>query len=67
MRTAKEIGAQLIRLRGKTPQAAVATALNISTSALSMYENGERVPRDEIKEAIARYYSTTVGALFFNE
>lgn len=67
MKTAKEIGAQLTQLRGKTSQATVATALNISTSALSMYENGERVPRDEIKEALARYYRTTVGSLFFDE
>ena len=67
MKSAKEIGVDLARLRGKTPRAVVAMAIGISNSALQMYENGERVPRDEIKVALADYFQTTVGDLFFNE
>ena len=57
---------KLSQLRGDKSQTAVA-AVGISTSALAMYENGHRVPRDEIKIALAKYYGTTVGELFFNQ
>lgn len=60
-----ETGKKLRNLRGGKSPAVVAAALKISTSALAMYERGERTPRDEIKEAIARYYGRTVGEIFF--
>ena len=43
----------------------VAGALNISPSALSMYECDQRVPRDNIKIAIADYYKKPIGKIFF--
>ncbi len=61
------VGQKLIKLRGDKPQSVVASDLNISTSALGMYEQGRRTPRDEIKLALARYYGTTVGCLFFGD
>ncbi len=67
MKTAQQIGADLISLRGEKSRIEVAQAVGISCSALQMYENGERRPRDEIKESLADYYNTTVGALFFDE
>ena len=45
----------------------MAEAVGVSTSALQMYECGDRIPRDDVKEAIAHYFGLTVGALFFNE
>lgn len=62
-----EIGNKLRELRGETPRNEITKALGISRSALQMYECGERIPRDEIKEAIAKYFGVTVGALFFGE
>lgn len=59
------IAERLKSLRGNTPAQEVADACGISKSALAMYECGERIPRDEIKVALARYYNTTVGSLFF--
>ena len=56
---------KLIKLRGKRSQEEVATAVGISKSALSMYENGERIPRDEIKIRLARYYNESVESIFF--
>lgn len=53
--------------RGTRNQKDVANELGISVSALSMYESGERKPRDELKIRIAKMYNTTVGRLFFNE
>lgn len=58
---------RLVKARGDRSQTEVAKGVGISTSALSMYESGERIPRDEVKEAIACYYGLTVGFLFFGE
>lgn len=57
---------KLIKLRGGKTQEEVASALNISKSALAMYETGKRVPRDPIKFRIARYYNSSVPFIFFN-
>ena len=67
MKTPKEIGKDLSELRGNTPRADVAEAVGVSYTAMQMYENGERVPRDETKVALAAFFHTTVGALFFGE
>lgn len=61
----QKIGKKLKMLRGQKSQEVVAKDLNISISALSMYECGERIPRDEIKIKIANYYDTTVNDIFF--
>lgn len=65
MPTPKEIGQRLRELRGETPRENVAKACNVSVSALSMYENGSRIPRDEIKIRIAKYYKLSVQCIFF--
>ena len=62
------IGLKLKALRQakkKTIQQA-ADEMNITKSALAMYERDERVPRDEIKIRIAQYYGESVTFLFFN-
>ena len=61
-----QIGARLRNLRGDKPRAEVANAVGVSVSALQMYENGARVPRDQTKIALADYYHTTVAAIFFS-
>ncbi len=55
---------KLIELRGNRSQEEVAKALGISVSALSMYEQGNRIPRDEIKIRMAEYYNISLDALF---
>ena len=55
---------QLIALRGDRSQEEVAKALGISVSALSMYEQGNRIPRDEIKIRMADYYGISIESLF---
>lgn len=57
---------KLIAARGKRTREEVANAVGVSISAISMYENGERVPRDEIKVKLADFYQTTVQDLFFS-
>lgn len=57
----------LRKARGEMSCKDVANKLGISQSALSMYESGKRVPRDELKVRMAKLYNTTVGHLFFGE
>lgn len=59
-------GKRLAACRGEEKLETVAKALHISASALSMYENGKRSPKDDIKVALANYYGTMVQALFFD-
>jgi len=60
------IAKRLVNLRGDLSRDEVANALSISVSTLQMYENGQRVPRDEIKMRIASYYRKTVQEIFFD-
>jgi len=65
----KEIGKKLYELRtelGKSRKE-VAEDIGISVSALQMYENGNRIPRDYIKVKLAEYFNTTVQEIFFND
>lgn len=61
----KAIGKKLVMLRGNRPIQIIAQMLGISPSALSMYENGNRIPRDEVKIKIAHLYNTSVEEIFF--
>lgn len=61
----QKIADRLIKLRGSRTQAEVAQAIGVTPSAYSMYENGERIPRDEIKKRIAEYYKRTVNTIFY--
>ena len=61
------IGETLRQLRdssGRTMRE-VADALGISQSALGMYETARRIPRDEVKILLARYYGVPVESIFF--
>lgn len=62
----KKIAQKLIDARGNIPRQQVCDAVGISLSALSMYEIGDRIPRDEIKLKLAAYYGKTVQDLFFD-
>lgn len=59
------IGIKLKLLRGEKSQSEVAEEVGITPSALSMYENGERIPKDEIKIKIADYYEKSVQEIFY--
>lgn len=59
------VGRRLITLRGSRSQEEVARANGISVSALGMYERGERIPRDDVKIQLSKYYDTTVQAIFY--
>lgn len=62
----KVMAENLRKLRGNLPRETVAKAVGISKSALSMYENGHRIPRDIVKVKIAKFYGVSVASIFFN-
>lgn len=60
----KKIGERLRKLRGNLTREFVAKACGVSVSALSMYENGDRIPRDNIKVRIAKLFGKNVQQIF---
>ena len=60
------IGFRLRKLRKKRKLSAreFSKAIGISQSAVSMYESGMRIPRDEIKSKIAKFYNVSVESIF---
>lgn len=63
----KKIGARLRELRGDKSQREIANACGITDMAVSLYESGERIPRDEIKKSLARFFGVTVESIFFDD
>jgi putative transcriptional regulator len=60
------IAKRLISLRGSASREEVSNAVEISVSALQMYENAQRIPRDEIKMRLANHYKVSVQEVFFD-
>lgn len=60
------IAKRLIALRGDESREDTAQAIGISVSALQMYENGQRVPRDDIKIRISSHFKKSVQEIFFD-
>lgn len=62
-----QIGKTLKGLREQKGESAeeLSKALNISASAVAMYETGKRIPRDEIKIRIAEHFVVPVESIFF--
>lgn len=61
----QKIAARLRDLRGGKSREEVAVACGVTAQAISMYENGARVPSDDIKVRIAEYFKRTVQEIFF--
>ncbi|WP_375135101.1 helix-turn-helix transcriptional regulator [Lysinibacillus fusiformis] len=62
----EKIGQILTGLRGDASREEIAKAVGVSVSAWQMYENGQRIPKDEVKVRIASYFEKTVGEIFYS-
>ena len=62
-----ENGQRLQNLRGDRTREEVAQSVRISVSALTMYELGQRNPRDDVKCALADFFGVRVSDIFFPE
>lgn len=63
----KKMGERLREARhelGETQEMA-AKAAGITPSSYAMYEGGNRIPRDDVKIALAKHFNKTVLDLFF--
>lgn len=62
-----QIGKKLRSLREEKNETAgdLSSAINVSESAIFMYEAGKRIPRDEIKIRIAEHFAMPVESIFF--
>ena len=61
-----EFGEKLRKLRGALSQQEISDRVGITKSSWAMYERNERVPRDEVKIKIARYFGKTVQEIFYD-
>ena len=61
------VGERLKKLRGSRTQGEVAEALGVTTMAVSQWENGLRMPSDDMKVKIAQFYKKTVMVIFFKD
>lgn len=59
------MGEIMRKARGEKTQDQVAADLGISKSAYAMYEKDKRIPRDEVKITISRYFGIPIQDLFF--
>ena len=59
------VAVRLKELRGKETQQSIADKIGLKQSTYAMYESGERMPGDENKIKIARYYNKTVQEIFY--
>lgn len=65
MKKKKTVAERLVELRGTKSRADIANALGVSKSAIAMYEQGKRIPKDDIKIKYAKYFNKTVDAIFY--
>lgn len=60
-------GKILRNLRGDKTQEEIAQAVGVTKSSWAMYEREERIPRDEVKIQIAKYFGKSVQDIFFRQ
>lgn len=63
----KTVGERLkkLRLDANMSQAEFSRIIEVTPSAIGMYEQDRRVPRDDIKKRISDYYNLSVDSIFF--
>lgn len=55
-----------LRKERRITQEELGNAIGVTAMAVSYYENGTRVPRDDTKIKIANYFCVPVHAIFFD-
>ncbi len=63
----KAIAEKLRQLRGKRTLQEVCDRIGITESALSQYETGKRIPKDDFKMKLAAFYGVSIEWLFFDQ
>lgn len=61
---AVRIGKGLRELRGIRTQVGVAKEIGIHQNSLANYENGKRIPNDQIKKKFCEYYNIPISFFY---
>lgn len=60
-----KIGERLRQLRGAMSREELGLAIGVTSQAIYNYEAGTRIPTDDVKVRIAKYFKRTVQEIFF--
>lgn len=63
----KIVGERLKEARGSRSRSEIAERVGVSTSAIQMYEDGKRMPRDVVKVRLANVLGVSVADVFYPE
>lgn len=63
----KVVGERLKEARGSRSRSEIAERAGVSTSAIQMYEDGKRMPRDTVKIRLAHVLGVSVADIFYPE
>lgn len=55
-----------LREKNNISKSTLAEALGVSINTIESYEQGERVPRDEMKVKLSKYFNVSVLDLFYS-
>lgn len=61
----RKIGEKLVKLRGSRTREEVAVGAKITFRQLESYEAGIRLPRDDVKMRLAKFYDVSIEDLFY--
>lgn len=63
----KRIASKLrdLRIDADITQKQLASILGVSEATIGMYEQGRRIPTDEIKKRYAEYFKVSIDDIFF--
>lgn len=63
----KIVGDRLKQARGDRSRSEIAERAGVSISAIQMYEDGKRMPRDMVKIRLAHVLGVSVADIFYPE
>lgn len=63
----KIVGDRLKAARGDRSRSEIAERVGVSISAIQMYEDGRRMPRDAVKVRLANVLGVSVADVFYPE
>lgn len=62
----ESVGSRLRTLRGDMSQAELAEKLDVTQASICLYESGERVPSDKVKDRYATFFKKTIQEIFYD-
>ena len=56
---------RMLRRKKKLTQKELAKLVDVSPASIAAYETGDKIPRDDVKEKMAKVLDSTVTFIFF--